>query len=221
MRQIPNYADERLFSCCAYCGGPAESKDHVVSKALLDEPYPEQLPTVWACVPCNNGYSFAEAYLACIVECARLGTTVEDDIEREKVRRIMRDYPTIRESIVSSRSERGGRLFWTPDAALLCAALTKLGRGHALFDLAESIDDPQITYVPLCEMSRRDRERFETPPSMECAPEVGSRTMLAFWEGGLRYRWITVQRGRYRYCASPQCVRIVLSDYLAVEVCTG
>ena len=62
-----------------------ETKDHVPSKILLDEPYPEHLPVVPACQICNRGFSSDEAYVACLIESAKWGTTEIDQIKREKI----------------------------------------------------------------------------------------------------------------------------------------
>ena len=39
---------------CIYCGDVAETRDHVPSKAFMIEPYPDNLPTISACAPCNQ-----------------------------------------------------------------------------------------------------------------------------------------------------------------------
>ena len=43
------FMDERLTGKCVYCGAQPETRDHVPSKVLLDEPYAAQLPVVGAC----------------------------------------------------------------------------------------------------------------------------------------------------------------------------
>ena len=53
MDQLRDYADSRLLSDCIYCGGPAETRDHVPSRCLLERPYPENLPAVGCCKECN------------------------------------------------------------------------------------------------------------------------------------------------------------------------
>lgn len=65
MDQLHNYADNRLVVGCIYCGGRDDTKEHVPSRVLLDEPLPENLPVVYACRSCNNGYSKVEEYFAC------------------------------------------------------------------------------------------------------------------------------------------------------------
>ena len=55
-------------SGCIYCGKPAETREHVPSKSLLIEPFPENLPTIPACFECNNGFSADEEYFVCFLE---------------------------------------------------------------------------------------------------------------------------------------------------------
>ena len=60
MRQIKEFTDERLRGFCAYCGGPAETRDHVPPRVFLDKPYPSNLPVVSACRECNEDISMDE-----------------------------------------------------------------------------------------------------------------------------------------------------------------
>jgi 5-methylcytosine-specific restriction endonuclease McrA len=43
MQNLKCHADRRNKGFCVHCGGPDETDDHVPSKVLLDEPYPENL----------------------------------------------------------------------------------------------------------------------------------------------------------------------------------
>lgn len=89
MEQLPNYGDIRQLARCVYCGGNTETRDHVPSKVLLDEPYPTNLPRVPACQHCNESFSMDEEYIACLIECVLIGSANVDHIERQKVRRIL------------------------------------------------------------------------------------------------------------------------------------
>jgi hypothetical protein len=42
------FVDERLTGTCVYCGGQPDTRDHVPSKAFLDDPLPPDLPVVEA-----------------------------------------------------------------------------------------------------------------------------------------------------------------------------
>ena len=89
------FYDDRLKGHCVYCGGSEETRDHVPSKVLLDEPYPEDLPVVPACLECNNGFSLDEEYLACFLECVLCGTVDPRALKRDRIRRKLQDNPNL------------------------------------------------------------------------------------------------------------------------------
>ena len=99
MDQLKSYADERLMAGCVYCGRATETRDHVPSRVLLDEPYPENLPVVPSCEECNRGYSLDEQYFACLVECARVGSIKA--VERPKIARILLESPALRRGFLA------------------------------------------------------------------------------------------------------------------------
>lgn len=68
MKQIKTFSDLRLNTQCAYCGEYPETRDHVPSKIILENPFPENLPVVPSCLKCNNGFSLDEEYFACLIE---------------------------------------------------------------------------------------------------------------------------------------------------------
>src|SRR5579883_1837339 len=72
MEQIPNFGDIRQLAWCVYCGGGTETRDHVPSKVLLDDPLPKNLAVVPACLSCNTGLS-GDEYFACLIECVLAG----------------------------------------------------------------------------------------------------------------------------------------------------
>ncbi len=47
---------------CVYCGEKATTREHCPSRVFLSKPYPPNLPTVPACVECNNGFASDELY---------------------------------------------------------------------------------------------------------------------------------------------------------------
>jgi len=80
MDQLKDYADDHLLHGCIYCEhGAEETRDHVVSKVLLDRPYPDNLPKVPACFDCSNGFSRDEEYVVALIECVRAGSTEPAD----------------------------------------------------------------------------------------------------------------------------------------------
>jgi hypothetical protein len=225
MDQLPSYADERLVVGCVHCGSPTQTRDHVPSRILLDEPYPENLPVVPACADCNVGFSLDEEYFACIVECVLTGSV--NAVERPKVRRILQQKPRLAEKLSQARAvAEDGTITFAVEQERVKNVILKLARGHAAFELSE----PQhgvprhLHCVPLTSLEENSLLRFEAPPSIAIWPEVGSRAMqrlLIADTAVLNPGWIDVQMGRYRYFASSQgsiLVRFVISEFLACEV---
>jgi len=109
MDQIPEYVDERLNSWCIHCGTPISTvdsnKDHVPSKALLEKPYPDNLPTVLICAGCNNGFSRDEEYMAVFLQCVLKGTADPDLHGDTRSGRALRKDQKLRAKIELSRAE--------------------------------------------------------------------------------------------------------------------
>ena len=87
MLQRPEYGEGHPERMCCYCGTWADTVDHVPSKVLLDEPYPENLPVVPCCRNCNDQFSLDEEYVAVLLECVRWQTFNPKQFKREKIKR--------------------------------------------------------------------------------------------------------------------------------------
>jgi hypothetical protein len=227
MENVRNYGDRRQVVSCVYCAGTTESRDHVPSKVLLDEPYPPDLPVVPACQSCNEGFALDEEYLACLVECTLAGSVNPEDIQRAKVKEILSKKPTLASRLRNVRQQTLlGEVSFAIERERVRKVALKLARGYAAFELNEpQFDEPtSVALLPLLVMTADQRERFESPPASSLWPEigvwpeVGSRAMQRIVTGEI---WAVVQPNRYRYLASVEdgvVVRMVLSEYLACEV---
>jgi hypothetical protein len=225
MEQIRNYGDERNQGWCVYCGGSEETRDHVPSRILLDEPYPADLSVVPACRRCNAGFSLDEEYFACLLECVLAGGIEPERFARPKIARILRSKPELTARLGRAKQVRDGQILFNLEPARIRNVLLKLARGHAAFELNEpQLDEPASIFVePFENMNLEDRENFEFAPEPHLWPEVGSRAMqrLLIMPGAAHGDWIEVQTGRYRYMTSQAAgliVRMVVGEYLAGEV---
>lgn len=225
VQQIVPFSDERLLAGCLYCGSHADTRDHVPSRVLLDEHYPENLPIVPACGRCNAGFSLDEEYLACLIECVIAGSTDPARIRREKVARILSQRPALQRLFELARVGTSSGTEFRSDESRVRNVLLKLARGHAAFELHEVNRDEPISFAvtPLCNVSPDRRAEFERPPAVSVWPEVGSRAMQRIaTEFPSDPQWLIVQPDRYRYLAaltaSGTIVRMVLSEYLGAEV---
>jgi len=224
MDQIRNLGDERQTAFCCFCGRDTGTRDHIPPKVFLAKPYPDNLPVVGACQECNQGSSLDEEYTACLIECARLGVAEPNSLEREKVRRILERKPALLNKLEQARIVVGGKVAFRVEYERVRHVLSKLTRGHAIYELNEPrIDQPErLVFGTLSELSERDRQLFEMPPKPTIFPEVGSRAMqrMIVANNEAYVDWINVQEGRYRYLASVEDqvnVRVFLSEYLWCE----
>lgn len=103
MNQLKDLADDRLIDGCTYCGGLAETRDHVPSRFLLEPPYPENLPVVGCCEECNRGFSKDEEYVVCLIEAALAGSADPAGIRRDTVARSLRRSPALQARIEAAR----------------------------------------------------------------------------------------------------------------------
>jgi hypothetical protein len=224
VRQLPNYGDDRNKGWCVYCGGPDETRDHVPSRVLLDEPYPENMPVVPACTRCNGSFSRDEEYLACLIECALTGS-VEHAASRSKVGAILERSPALSARLGAARYESDGQVGFSAEIDRVRNVIVKLARGHAAFEQNEpQLDEPiAVSFAPFTAMSEQQRAGFEAGNGNgDLWPEVGSRAMHRAVLGDLvAGGWVEVQRGQYRYrveYAGGFRVHLVAREYLAAEV---
>jgi hypothetical protein len=222
------FVDERLTGLCCYCGNYPDSRDHIPSRVLLDEPFPSNLPVVEACGICNGGFSQDEEYLACLVECVICGTTEPDALQRQKIGRILRERPLLMARIQESRVEEAdGNLLWRADNKRVRNVVLKLARGNLAFELnVFHFEDPSfLEFKPLVAMTEEERAAFESLPGGGSVlyPEIGSRAFISMWKSDLGWNdWREVQPGRYRYRVEQSYdgdkVQFVISEYLACTV---
>ena len=221
MRQIPDYSDYRSKLRCAYCGGATGTRDHVPSRVLLNEPFPENLPVVPACRACNQSFSQHEEYLACLVAVVLAGGCDAVADVSAKAARILDSKPALRAKIASARSGAPDCPTWTAELERVEIVFRKLAQGHIYHEIAEPrVFEPDLLWAaPLTSMDPTSRQQFERVDNPNVWPEVGSRAMqrLLTGEDLQGDGWIVVQDGWYRFHVAwggDVEVRVVLGEYL-------
>ncbi len=229
------FIDQRLNCMCAYCGGLPDTRDHVPSKVLLDEPLPVELPVFDACQGCNVAFSLDEQYLACFLECVICGTSEPSSLKRMGIQRILSENAALRSRIASScREGADGLTSWMPEWSRVQNVVSKLARGHVAYEihaLPHAGEGADVHVAPIPTLTREAQQQFESASTVGPAlwPEMGSRAFLRMAGVSVDGRvptegWIVVQPGRYRYAVMESdvlIVRMVLSEYLACEVNFG
>src|SRR5882672_8326327 len=159
--EIEEFVDERHKGWCVHCATGIHqvesNRDHVPSKSLLRKPYPENLPTVDVCKPCNQKFSADEEYFAAFIGCVLSGSTDPDRQQNSRVRRILTRSPKLRQRIESARTEYrtlfddDPRVLWAPERERVEQVILKNARGHAYYEYGEPmLEQPaRIWFAPL------------------------------------------------------------------------
>lgn len=233
MHQIQEFVDERQKSWCIHCGryigALKTNRDHVPSKSLLRKPYPSNLPVVYTCLACNEGFSLDEEYLVAFLGSVLAGSTEPDPLRSPNAARILKRNPTLKTRIERSKTEyetRGGetRVIWKPESHRIDRVILKNARGHAFFEYGEPmLSSPHHVWCrPLQLLTADERATFENLDPGPAWPEVGSRMMTRLLTAqDISGTWVIVQDGVYRYAIAQIgviLVRTVLFEYLATEV---
>ena len=86
MRPLSDCSDVRNQGLCTHCGETLEkadiSREHAPTHGLLDRPFPDNLPVVYACQRSNGGFSDYEAYLVALIACTFSGST---DLDQDRL----------------------------------------------------------------------------------------------------------------------------------------
>ena len=234
MQNLRCYADSRNRGFCVHCGGPYETDDHVPSKVLLDEPYPENLMVCESCVACNHRLSLDEEYFACLLECVIAGEAEPAKMQRPKIAKILEGNESLLCRLKRARSENDGIRLWTVENERVRAVLLKLARGHAAYEynLPQLGEPDSFQFSPLHTLNAAERSHFEelddqAEQVLAGWPEVGSRALqrlLVVESQAFREKWIEVQEANYRFRITEDdglTVKIVLREYLACKVVWG
>jgi len=210
---------------CVYCGGVPETRDHVPSKILLDDPFSDNTPVVGACRECNQGFSLHEEYVACLLEAVIVGDTAPTSKMRSKVQKALERGQLLAARIKNSSIEIEESIWWKPESERMEIVIRKLAQGHAAFELSETVlgEPYHLDFRPFPLMNEGERSEFERMPEPSLWPEVGSRAMIQAATNlpGRIDPWRVIQPQRYRYALcwdSEIIIKIVMSEYLACEV---
>lgn len=226
MKQVWTFSDDRLDVWCFFCSSSyGITRDHVPPKALLDTPYPENLPVVASCASCNASASVDEQYVAALLEVAVCGTTDPAGLERAKIRRTIERSPALASRLEQSFSATDEEtISITPEFDRVHRVLEKMARGIWRFETSEptGLMSAEVLCQPVEMVEPDELDAFMTLEPPQILPEVGSRMMqrvLLADRSGIANEWQHVQPGRFSYgVQAGGTVRMVLRDYLLAEV---
>lgn len=209
------------------------TREHVPSRCLLDEPFPEDLMTMVACRQCNEGYARDEQYLSALLTAVLAGSTDPDRQKTPKAGRMFKEQPGLRARIAEASVKtitlfgETETTFW-PETDRVRSVVVKNARGHAVYelDIWAGNDPAHVVAFPLQSLSEEEYQQFEAVgPRIAPWPEIGTRAFQRLFAGeqsDMSGPWVIVQKGVYRYAVMDQghglLVRSIISEYLATEV---
>lgn len=219
-------------SGCVYCGKPANTREHVPSKSLLIEPFPENLPTIPACFECNNGFSADEEYFICCLEVLKNKVYANYSIS-EHVRSILSKKGSLHQLIESQISGKDSCIYPFFDTDRFARIITKLAIGHAGYEYDDLNFDGAtglwFEFAP--NISEEYKTEFESPKLLDVIPEISSRfscnaCIIQNVESGEAFAlsdWISVQDQRYSYNVSLNdsggvSVKMIILNFLYCQV---
>lgn len=220
MQQMKDFGDVRARGVCVYCGEVPDSRDHVPSKVLLDDPLPENLHVVEACTSCNNSFSLDEQYVAALLECILRGGTENHVLKRVKVRNILDKNHVLRARLEKAKRSDDSETCFEIEYSRVENVVMKLARGHAAYESGSPRLDKPIacSIAPLPLLSDEHISQFELITPSAVWPEIGTR---AFARAVMREGWVIVQPDVYRFTVvtgAITTVRLLIHEYLAAEV---
>lgn len=223
MQRFKTYEDERLGGVCFGCGALPTTRDHAPPRVFLDKPYPENIVQVDSCAACNQSASLDEQYVACLIEVTLCGSTEPDDLQRPKIARTLSRDPALRARLARAKIDIDGHIGFQPESERVTRVLTKMARGLWYFEHAEAPTDMGTTCrLWTAPLTPEESSEFFSTNLLQPWPEIGSRAYVRACRGlvGPEYSsgWLEVQKGRFWCSTDDYRVRMILSDYLFVDV---
>nr|WP_294814747.1 hypothetical protein [uncultured Sphingomonas sp.] len=177
----------RAIRTCIYCGRNAETRDHVPPKALLLEPWPNNLRTVPSCSPCNTDWSLDEQYLAIMVAHLTQHPEVAARLNPgSDIYRALEAAPRLDDRIVNLLSvDEEGRVRLAPEIGRMARIGEKIAHGlHVLkYGTGPKLADFRVLRI--------FGPGEELPQSLVAAQWN--------WPGITRKRWTNVQKGIFSF----------------------
>ena len=172
---------------CVYCGRPAQTRDHVPPRCLLEKPFPANLATVASCHTCNAKFSLNEQYFLTVL--AQVGFTpslLSKVKEGGVVDRALSRAPALDERIAQSLSVgEDGSVLLTPDFKRMLEIARKVVFGLFVRRYGRQISLDHFRPIGI----------FHQEQSLP-QPIVGA---MHYWPGIRRKHWTVVQESVFEY----------------------
>jgi hypothetical protein len=225
--------NRRFVSYCIYCGGIADTREHIPSRVFLDEPYADDMAVVPACNHCNMGYSSDEEYLACYLDVLKCTINGNSEHLRVKTKKAFEHSPSLEPYIRKMISKESDCTKFQCPNDKLEKVLSKLAIGHLANFYDRRADEYSLkvsfSFEPmLSEDEYADFNKFAEIQKVDGLMSDAIENILVFqgFDGTVAafMPWIDVQTGNYRYQAyyddkiDTLVVKIVIFEFLYAEV---
>lgn len=220
----PYLSYRKKESYCIYCSNLADSREHLPPRIFVDTPNLNEWNIVPACKSCNNGYSQEEQMVACMIEYIIALIYYKGEIQREKIKHTFEKRPKILEKIKTLCIVENDLV--QIDSAvidMIKRVMLKIAKGHFMYECNVFLPDDAdvlIDFEPL--MDKKKLDEFNSPIACNYFPEIGSRESdqlcIMMGENQVLYSWKVIDNDNYRYAISPNILRIVIREFLYVEI---
>lgn len=177
---------------CVFCGGIADTREHIFAKCFYDKPYPNNLLTMPSCHKCNNSFSLDEQYLMYLIDYLK-GIECNNG---DSVRKIALDTFNNSEGLENR----------------MISSLTEEDEGKSIFNVEVKRIETVIRKIAQC-LFMYYFERSLSPSQIECKwsflPQLSDLQIAAIDQ----IRFTTIQEGLVKYYYLPQEVGFCLSDF--------
>lgn len=227
MHQIKPQNDTRYDNICCYCQNQIidnKTRDHVPSKILLEEPFPENLPIIYCCYDCNQSFSTDEEYFACMIEYICSETKDINLFERQKITEILNKKTHLRKRIENNIEIENEIIKIKLEEKPINNVLKKLLYGHLSFELSNPYIENwnYIRMDTLDNLTQTEIDLFFENKSIDKSPEIGSRLSLVITLNNNIpiSNWKIVQNDFYQYKidinAESTCLKILIRNKICI-----
>ena len=225
---------------CVYCGEMADTREHCPPKAFLRKPYPTDLPTMPACLKCNNGFSADERYASnvinCLVEYYQTSNVNVLEINAGDIKEVKEAKESVQQFIQAPYfDERLANIF---RKIAICHAAFEISMGYFCKDWKGIPEKISYTIKPFLKLQEWENLEYAEVVNDCILPEIGSRIFRNIYVVEMKMQsiktgeegilpvvmvdWTDVQDGFYKYQVyfkdDKIWVKMIFRDFLYCEV---
>lgn len=87
---------------CIFCLDIADTREHIIPRCFLNEPYPDNLPTLPSCRKCNNSFSLDEEYVMYLIDYLKSIEVNDGEFTRLKAEKAFKHNGKLEDRMIES-----------------------------------------------------------------------------------------------------------------------